>query len=266
MFKKNVLMMTLFFCVTFLLCADNLNNTFVRSDMSIGMIDGTNAVYLAQAVTASPYEGGQISLSKEGGQKSARTAMLMSAVIPGAGQMYLGKNTRAGAFLTADVLAFFAMFRFGKEKDIAEENYMMYAYTNAGLRKGAMPETYQLAQNYISSAEYNRSVERYARNRYLIILNDPDGYDWYMDRYSIPEAESWNWDNTFYQKEFNDIRSRRQNFEIYENFAVGALIINRIISTIDAALQTGKVNRNYQVYTVPDFDGRGISLIYEHKF
>ena len=67
--------------------------------------------------------------------------------------------------------------------------------------------------------------------------------------------------------QYRNIRSSKQEFEIYANFAIGALVINRMISVIDAAISTNKINTaNRQVYATPDPDGKGISLNYEFRF
>ena len=199
-------------------------------------------------------------------QKSAAQAMLMSAVIPGSGQMYLGKNTRAGVFMAADITAILSLIRFDKEKNNLTENSKTFAYANAGLQKGVSDEIYRLAHNYRSSDEYNRSVILYARNRFIIQLNDKDLYDQYLDIYLLKPEESWDWNTENDYQEYRNIRKEKQNYEIYANFAIGALIINRLISVVDSALQTGKVNRASQVYAVPNFDTKGISLVYEYKF
>ena len=201
-----------------------------------------------------------------GNKKSAVNAMLMSAVFPGSGQMYLGKTTRGGVFMAADIVSLFALFRFNKEKNIAIDNFQMYAYANAGLRKGVSNDIYSIAHNYKSSNEYNKFIEMQARNWYLIIQNNQAAFDDYMERNRIKPEDSWNWESDFHLSEYRSIRTDKQSYEIYENFAFGALLINRVISVIDSAIQTGRVNRSGQVYAMPDQSGRGISLNYEYKF
>ena len=199
-------------------------------------------------------------------QKSALNAMLMSAVLPGTGQLYLGNSKRATVYLSADVLAFFALYRTNMEKNNLTDSFKIYAYSNAGLRRGASDDIYRLAQRFMTSDEYNKSVERYARNFLLANRITQEEYDEYVERFRIRPEDSWDWQNEHYFREYRAIRQDRQTFEIYENFALGALLINRIISVIDAAFLTNKVNRNSQVYAVPENNGRGISLIYEYHF
>ena len=198
--------------------------------------------------------------------KSARNAMLMSALLPGTGQLYIGKTTRAGVFLAADAASFFALYRFNKEKNNFSDQYKMYAYSYAGLRKGVGDNIYRLAQRYRNYEEYNRVVELYARNFLLANRISKEEYDDYVNRNKIKPEDAWDWQNDFYLNQYRELRQEKQNYEIYENFALGALFINRIISVIDAAIQTQKVNRNSHVYVIPEDNGRGISLIYEYKF
>ena len=196
--------------------------------------------------------------------KSAPQAMLMSAFIPGSGQMYLGKNTRAGVFLAVDMMNILSLIRFEKEKVNLTESSKLFAFSKAGLNMNATDDIYLLAHNHRSSDDYNRHIEMQARNWYIIVHNDPEGFHEYMERNYI--HDSWEFKTEADFQDYRKIRNDKQNFEIYANFAIGAMIINRVISVIDAAVQTNKINNSGQLYTVPDFNAKGISVVYEYKF
>jgi len=198
--------------------------------------------------------------------KSVKKAMLMSAILPGAGQLYIHNNTKAGIFLASDLIILSSYLRFGKDRSIAIDNYKSLANVHAGLRNDATKELYNLAQKYKSSEIYNNQLEMSARNYFYLIHNDYQAYIDYMDRNRISENDSWTWSEDKHYQEYKDRREDKQRYEIYQNFAFGAIIVNRLISVVDAVVSTNKYNRNNQIYTLPHFEGKGLTLIYEHKF
>jgi len=201
------------------------------------------------------------------GGKSAFRAMAMSAVLPGAGQAYLGQNTKAGIMMTADMLAIFSLYRFTKEINGLTDDFKVFAYSNAGLRRGVSDDIYRLAHNWRSSDAYHDAMRLWARDLFLIILNDPESYARAIEVNSLSPEDSWDWDHDAYFWHYRSIRRDRQNFEIYRNFAVGAMIVNRLISTIDSVIFANRLNNsNAQLFSMPDFDRKGMALFYEVKF
>ena len=199
--------------------------------------------------------------------KSLPLAVLMSAALPGTGQLYLGQKNKVGPFLATDMLSFFALYKFNQERSIAIHNYKSYAQANAGIRKGATTDIYTYASRYKSAHEYNLAMELFYKN-YLVIdyITQEQYYEW-VERDKIGEEDWWDWQYDSQFQQYKRIRYNKQEFEQYANLAVGALIINRMISVIDAAISTNKINTaNRTVYAVPDLDGKGISLNYEFRF
>jgi len=197
--------------------------------------------------------------------KSTLKAALMSTALPGTGQLYYGKNTKAGIFLSADLLIIGSYFRFQRERNGAIDSYKQYANVYADLRMGASDEIYRLAQRYNSSEEYNNSVELYARH-WILLYYEPEYYQQYMDANIIPESDSWAWEYEAQRYKYTDIRQDKQRFEIYQQFALGAILLNRVISVLDTVIFKDRPQKAYSLYSTPDFDGKGIKLIYEYNF
>lgn len=199
-------------------------------------------------------------------QKSAKKAMLLSALVPGAGQLYLDNTTKAGIFFASDLLILGSYLRFTKDRSNAIDNYKLLANSQAGLRADASSNLYNLAQKYKSSEIYNNNLEMRARNYFYLVLNDYDRYIEYYETYRIKDEDSWEWTENRHFERYKSVRKDKQTYEIYQNFAFGAILINRLISAVDAVITTNKMNRNSQLYTVPDFHGKGLTLIYEYNF
>lgn len=201
---------------------------------------------------------------------SPRRAVLGSLLIPGYGQFYTGNLTKAGLHLTADLLIFAAYFRLGDEINNYTSFYKNYAEHYAGVQGKKPDYYYQMIQNYKSSDDYNSEIILAARNWFLIYQNNPDAYYAYLDRNLIKEDDFWEWENqsswNLYRKKRND----KQQMEIYRNFAIGALFLNRFISIIDATVSIRRANRENTVISnfsfIPDFNKNTIILNYQHRF
>lgn len=203
---------------------------------------------------------------------STKKAMLLSAISPGMGQFYTRNYTKGAVFLVADLSIWLAFSRFNYEEKLAVDKYKIYALNVGGVEAVPSKEYYQTIQKYQSSDDYNLNVERFARDYYLIINNDPVGYEQYLQSNLVPAEYTWDWKNAKNLEKYQDLRRDKQDLEIYSNFAIAAVIINRVISVIDAVKSTKKINlelknKNYgQIRVQPDWTNIGMRVSYEYKF
>ena len=173
------------------------------------------------------------------------------AILPGTGELALGKTTRGAIMLSTDILVWSSFFALEKEKDNLTDTYKQYAVVYAGAKSG-MPESYyQNLQNYISSDDFNRYEELFARNYYLIYAYNPEGYEEYILANTYSDEESWSWQNQTYQDHYKKLRRRTQKAKIYQNLSIGALVLNRVVSVIDVSLINKKTNRPLSIYFTP---------------
>ena len=201
---------------------------------------------------------------------SAGKAMLYSALVPGLGEMYLGEYTRAGIFLGAEILILASYFRLNQEVDWKTNSYKFYANHYADVPLGSSDSYYRLINNYISSEKYNSEIELFLRNRYIIYDYNPDLYDYYLDLYLISDEDAWEWESRDNWLRYREIRREKQRLEIYANFAIGAAVVNRLISVIDSAILARSINRQHtflsNLNVEPDFTRIGWTVTYEIKF
>jgi len=211
-----------------------------------------------------------LSLSLAGKELSVKKAMLFSALVPGLGEVYTQNYSKGTFFIAAETAIIFSYFRMQSERDWAINSYKQYAFSIVGVSKDMDDAYYQLIQNYMSSEEYNDDIIRDARNYFLIYNTDPEGYEEYLETYLIPEANSWHWDNNNEWSEYIKLRLKKQDYEIYSNFAFAAAILNRIISVIDSAMEVKKFNRSGQylgkLSVQPDWNKKGMNINYEYRF
>lgn len=201
---------------------------------------------------------------------SARRAMMYSALVPGLGEMYLGEHTRGAVFMGAEVLIMFAYFRLNKEVDWKTNSYRQFADRYAGISSNYGEDYYRLINSYISSDQYNSEIELYLRNRYIIWEYNPELYDYYMQQYMISDEDSWEWESREKWLRYREIRRDKQSLEILSNFALGAALLNRIISIVDSAILARNINRESTILSnlrlEPDIRRNGCFLSYEFNF
>ncbi len=168
--------------------------------------------------------------------KPVISPVLMSAVIPGSGELVLNKTAKGIIFLSADLTAGYIFLRRNNETKWLEQSYKQFAYAKADVPKHRSAGYYQLIQKWRSSDEYNAFYEMLARNYFLILQYNPQGYDEYIASHHYSGEFAWNWDTAEDWKQYKRIRRSRQQKIMDKNLALGAMIANRLISTLDTAL------------------------------
>lgn len=164
----------------------------------------------------------------------------MSALVPGSAELVLGKHTRGAVMLGADLISVLAWSSYKQDVSDYTDRYKRYANIYAGTGLDTPDWQYQHMQLYLSSDDFNDYQEMRARNYYLIYTYDPQGYDEYLARNLYTEDEAWHWQSPEHQKEFKTLRRERQKSAQYQTLALGALLLNRAISTVDALFLSRK--------------------------
>lgn len=167
----------------------------------------------------------------------------MSAVLPGSSEILLEKPTRGGILIASDLLALFAWSSFGKDaKDLAS-SYKRYALAYAGVPINHNERYYQHIQTYLSSDDFNQYQEMMARNYFLIYGYDPEGFEQYLQDNLYHEGEQWHWQSTTHLQKYKSLRRDKQKAVMYQNLALGALLLNRAVSVVDALFLSSKAEK-----------------------
>lgn len=201
--------------------------------------------------------------------KSAVKAMLLSAVVPGAGQGYQGKYTKMGVFLASELLLVGTTVRLNQEVDWSIDKYQQFAYNKTGIVVGSSKDTYQNMQNYISSDEYNADMEHDAWRYFVLGYDNLEAYNSYVEANRISEDDGWDWENDKTWQKYKDYRYEKQNLEMYGNLVVAAVVLNHLVGVIDAALTGAKIRREskrHTMYIDPDISKNRLRLGYAYKF
>lgn len=160
-------------------------------------------------------------------KKSAGLAVLYSLLLPGMGELYAGGYSSGKYFTVSEgviwgVLAGVNIYAKNKEDD-----YKAFAKANADVDLKNKNEDYFAAiGGYLNQENYNDAK---ATNRDFESMYEGDEY-------------FWNWANHDERSEYRSLWKSSE--EAYNNirFAVGALILNRVVSAINAARLVARHN------------------------
>ena len=189
----------------------------------------------------------------------------MSVLVPGSGELALGKTNRGALLLGSDLLALTGFWATERQKDDLIRSYKQYAQTYAGVPITDNDSYYQHIQQYMSSAEFNQFQELMARNYFLIYLYDPSGYASYIAANTYSPEEAWNWQSDLHFKHYRALRSKTQKTKMYQNLSLGMLILNRVVSAIDVTFISSDRKRQTPIY-FSVFGEDGIMLNYRLDF
>ena len=143
-----------------------------------------------------------------------------SLIIPGWGQKTLGKPKRARFYNYIESGTLLTLISSSTFSNIEKKNYKAFASRHAGISSSGKDHKYWVdIGNYNSINAYN---DEHLRNREI------------DDLYSDDNRWSWGWDLELNRKIFENKRIRSDQLELFATFSVGALILNHLISSIDA--------------------------------
>ena len=182
-----------------------------------------NAVYMVNKTTKLIFISLIICNMKLYGQtqeESKLDPVFKSLIIPGWGQKSLGKAKRARVFNYIESGILLSLISSSTFSNIEKKNYKAFASKHAAISSSEKNHKYWVdIGNYNSIENYN---DEHLRNREMDDLY-PDDKKW-----------SWDWDLDSNRKIFEKKRIRADQLELFATFSVGALVLNHLVSSIDA--------------------------------
>jgi hypothetical protein len=164
----------------------------------------------------------------DGSGKSVALAVAMSLVLPGMGEWYAG-NFESGRYLLAADGSFWLTFAaFRLRGDWLRSDARSFGTQHAGIDFSGKDDQFLVnVGNYNTVEDYNQAKLRERR----------------FDQLYQSPRDSWRWNSEENRLRFRAMRISSDR--MYENakFAVGALVINRIISAFSAGRAAVRSNR-----------------------
>ena len=169
------------------------------------------------------------SLTNSPEKKSPAIAIMYSLLLPGMGELY-GGDYSLGKYLTiADAVFWGGVVGLNIYGDNQRDNYKAYAQSIGGVSvEGKDDKYFADISEYISIETFNTEQEKY--RDFDNIYNEQTHY--------------WNWGDNKTRQEYRGMWSKSESAYNNVRFAVGALILNRIISAINAVRVVAAYNKN----------------------
>ncbi len=162
--------------------------------------------------------------------------ILKSAILPGWGQKSMGFSSRARTFQYVETGLILTIAGTSTFSNIMKKNYVAFASQHANVSSAGKSHEYWVdIGNYDSIEDYN---EEHLRNREMDALY-PDDLKW-----------SWEWNSADNRKAFEKKRIQSDQLKLAATFGIGALVINHVVSAIDALYLT-RTQDGQMVYIEP---------------
>lgn len=215
-------------CVCFMVKgagALDLPATPVQDAMRAGLLADKDEFKDEPATRKAPAE-----FSHASGRKSVTKAGLLSALVPGLGEWYVGHREKARFFFAGEAATWagFAAFRiYGHQR---QEDYIRFAATNANAHlEDKSDEFRDLVGFYEDLNQYN-SFGR---------VFDPER-PYYED---TPENH-WRWQSEDDRAIYRHLKNRSREAYRRSDFMVGVAVVSRVLSVIDAIRDAKRANNN----------------------
>ena len=174
---------------------------------------------------------GQAAGGTEG--KSMGKALVLSLVLPGAGQHYLGHHARARTMYVTEAGVWTAFAYFRVQGNNRKDSYEEIAERFAGVEGEQDEDYYKALSYYVSSDEYNIDVMREARFRYPY---DREKQLEYFEANGFFGDDMWEWDSLDRQRDFRNTRTASKESYRRAVLTTGFAVLSRVVSMVDIYL------------------------------
>ena len=167
-------------------------------------------------------------------KKNPGIAILLSIFMPGMGELYANGYDSGKYFTIADGVLWGVFIGFNSYGNWKADNYKSFAQTNAGVDlTGKESDFYANVALYDDVYAYNTEQDF---NRDYGMVYDTQKY-------------YWKWASDAQRKEYKQMWSSSETAFNNVRFVAGALILNRLISAINAVRLVSAYNKNLNVET-----------------
>jgi len=211
-------------------------------EMALGFADPAEALNVPEGSGAR----GSVEAGDDGGPSKAK-ALLLSTALPGAGQYYAGKTTRAKAFFLAEAAIWTGFVVFQVQGHLRQDSYIEYAELMAGVDAEDKPEEfYRALGQYVRSdpgpASYNEDIRREARALYP---DDRQAQEQYLRENGYFGEDEWEWQSVEDQAHYKSLRKKSLFSFEKATYMLGLAVANRVVAAMDAARSVAKSSRKH---------------------
>lgn len=162
--------------------------------------------------------GGQSS-SDEDDRISMKKGLILSILVPGAGQYYAGAKTKGQVFMGVEAAIWSGFIAYRVYGGWKEDDYKRIATAHAGVDHSGKDDVfYDMVGFYENREEYNQFGRLYNPDRPFY----PDNDSYY-----------WQWDSDSRRTEYKRLKDDAKTAFRNSTFLIGLALANRVVSAID---------------------------------
>ena len=167
-------------------------------------------------------------------KKNIALAILYSALLPGMGELY-ANNYQSGKYFTiADVALVGVYFGVNTYGDWKKENYKSFATTYGGISLTSKND------DYFATIGNYKNIDQY---------NDEKALEQRFTEMFDKNIMNWKWENETQRRQYRGMWLSSQRAYNNLQFVVGAMLVNRLGSIINAVRSVVAYNKNLQQQT-----------------
>lgn len=162
--------------------------------------------------------------------KSRAKAIILSALLPGAGEYYIGQKRKATYFFVAEAINIIGYASFKIAAGWKKDDLIRYGNAQAGASlEGKPDEFYDMVGFYLNNEHYNTEGR----------VGDP-----WRPYYPNNNEYHWQWQSEEAMATFKEIKNKRGQLTQRSKFMLGLAVVNRVISVIDTAISTRRLKKS----------------------
>ena len=198
----------------------------------------TNFEFTNQVLT-----GNEVSPNKEffenvPAKKNIALAILYSAILPGMGELYANNYESGKYFTIADAALIGVYFGVNTYGDWKKENYKSFAKTYGGISLDSKND------DYFSTIGNYKNIDQY---------NDEKALEQNFTQMYDKNIMNWKWETETQRREYRGMWLSSQRAYNNLQFVAGAMLINRLVSIINAVRSVVAYNKNISEQTSWNF-------------
>lgn len=164
-------------------------------------------------------------------KKSVGLGIIYSLLLPGMGELYADAYDIGKYFTIADGLLWGTFIGMHAYSSWQKDNYQSYAASRAGV------------DNSNKNADYYATIGNYSS---VDSYNDEKALERNFDKMYDSEKYFWKWSSTEERRTYRDMWTSSEQTDNDIRFVVGGLILNRVVSAINAARLVASYNNRLE--------------------
>jgi hypothetical protein len=176
----------------------------------------------------------EVDAESGGKELSMRRAILYSLLLPGLGDYYAGKKSRATAFFIVDAALWASFIAFQVQGHRREDDYQNFAVQFAGISStDHTDDFYSTIGQFNSSDDYETDFKKESRPEIW-----PDvGYEALEEYYvgnRVADFEEWAWQSSELRIDYREMRSSSKLSYRRSGYIIAVLVANRLVASVFA--------------------------------